>query len=125
MKKKWNILFIWATLMLNGISADAHNAKYYMYIPNKQNVPVGVTVPTALGFVFILKSDKHPDFATAINRYYPTAFEQAFPNAVTDWLRDVYQIECDSIYMESDGLYSDNQKKQILYAIRPNDYIPF
>ena len=37
MKKKWNILFIWATLMLNGISADAHNAKYYMYIPNKQN----------------------------------------------------------------------------------------
>lgn len=111
MKKKWNILFIWATLMLNGISADAHNAKYYMYIPNKQNVPVGVTVPTALGFVFILKSDKHPDFATAINRYYPTAFEQAFPNAVTDWLRDVYQIECDSIYMESDGLYSDNQKK--------------
>ena len=80
MKKKWNVLFIWATLMLNGISADAHNAKYYMYIPNKQNIPVGVTVPTAFGFVFILKSDKHPDFAAAINRYYPTAFKQTFPD---------------------------------------------
>ena len=50
-----------------------------MYIPNKQDIPVGATFPTAWGFVFILKSDKHPDFAAAMNRYHPTAFEQAFP----------------------------------------------
>lgn len=112
MKKKWNVLWIiWAALMLNGISADAHKAKYYMYIPNKQDVPVGATFPTAWGFVFILKSDKHPDFAAAMNRYHPTAFEQAFPDAVTDWLRDVYQIECDSVYLESDELYFANEKK--------------
>ena len=115
MKKKWNILFIWATLMLNGISADAHNAKYYMYIPNKQNVPVGVTVPTALGFVFILKSDKHPDFATAINRYYPTAFEQAFPNAVTDWLRDSTKLNAiASIWKATDYTLTIRKKTNTL-----------
>ncbi len=105
-----------AAMIFLSVSIYAHQAKYYMYIPDKRNVPIAVSVPTIWGFRLVLKSDNNPDFAQALNHYNVKEFKQFFPDALTDWLRDVYLIECDSTYREGGELLL-NKDKNVKYAM--------
>ena len=88
----------------------AQKARYYMHIPNKKDVPIATKSLKANDSKVILQS-ANEDLSNTINKYNVTKFEQAFPTAVTDWLREVYYIECDSI--------NANAKTSLSEAISP------
>lgn len=82
------------------MSIYAQKARYYMHIPNKQDVPVA-TMSLGIGEHKVILQSVNENLSKAINNYNVTEFRQAFPNAVTDWLREVYYVECDSINTNS------------------------
>ncbi len=78
------------------LSIYGQKARYYMYIPDKQDVPFATASLGKSGGKVVLQAGNET-LSKTINNYNVTVFEQAFPNAVTDWLREVYYVECDSI----------------------------
>lgn len=88
-------------MMFGGIPINAQKAKYYVHIPNKKDVPFAIKTLGKNDNLVVLQSNKNHTLAQSLNQYNVTEFRQAFPDAVTDWLREVYYVECDSINIQT------------------------
>lgn len=124
MKKRF--LFIVAQLFLC-VFIYAQKSKYYIYIPKKQDVPVAIHRLGANSSRVLLQSKNSQSLVHCLNRYNITNFEQAFPGAITDWLRDVYYIECDSVDRKTNSplekMITSQLKEQIPLAVKLNSPI--
>ena len=105
-------------MMFGGIPINAQKAKYFIHIPNKKDVPFAIKTLGKNDNLVVLQSNKNHTLAQRFNQYNVTEFRQAFPDAVTDWLREVYYVECDSINIQ----VNTPLEKMILSQFK--EYIP-
>jgi hypothetical protein len=132
MKNNFNkILFVVLVLLISNISRAQH-VKMYAHITDKTLIPQKEN--TNLGDKIKFKS-ANSKMKELLDKYKPIKFQKAFPTAKTDWLREVYLIECDD--KEFGKKLKENFKEGIplvefldepvltAEAYTPNDYHPY
>lgn len=82
------------TIIFVNYHLSAQNQRYYVHIKDKDYCPVTMSSDNKDGTLKV--SSKITAFNKVLEKYKFNQFKQAFPTAKTNWLREIYQVECDN-----------------------------
>ncbi|HOF98883.1 MAG: S8 family serine peptidase [Paludibacteraceae bacterium] len=78
----------------------SQNAHFYIHIKDSKYIPTVTDLKDSSGFLKV--SSKIDKLNMVVRKYKFKEFKQAFPTAKTDWLKEIYYVDCDNEDFEND-----------------------